>query len=195
MVAGAPTASEGYSTSEHPGLDGKQAQPQFILINETRVMKLTPILLFIGIALAGCATGSRSIDSVLFNNATKVHIFTPEEQEQMAADGAIPTMLAPSEIREHFEKIRAGKITKPTGAVNYCGTGLSSLIQARRNAAIEGIDEACGGKDQYTIRREGSGYMEVSHIGNIEIGPNCTRPMSIYFRCNGIQPKPEIRKK
>ncbi|MFZ2170747.1 MAG: hypothetical protein WAW61_14065 [Methylococcaceae bacterium] len=140
--------------------------------------------------LSGCASG---IDSALFSNAAKVHIFTPEEQANMTADGAIPTMVTPSEIREYYKN--AGKVTKPTGAVNYCGAGMSSLVQSRRNAALAAIDGACGGKDQYTIRREGSGYIQASHVGNVRIGGDCNRPMSIYFRCNGAQPKPEIRKK
>lgn len=143
--------------------------------------------------LSGCAGGAGGIDSALFSNAAKVHIFTPEEQANMTADGAIPTMVTPSEIREYYKN--AGKITKPTGAVNYCGAGLSSLVQSRRNAALVAIDGACGGKDQYTIRREGSGYIQASHVGNVKIGGDCMRPMSIYFRCNGVQPKPEIRKK
>ena len=141
--------------------------------------------------LLGYASGG--IDSALFSNAAKVHIFTPDEQANMTADGAIPTMTTPSEIRESFKN--AGKITKPTGAVNYCGAGLSSLVQSRRNAALAAIDGACGGKDQYSIRREGSGYIQASHVGNVRIGGDCNRPMSIYFRCNGTQPKPEISKK
>ena len=141
---------------------------------------------------SGCAGGSGGIDSALFSNAAKVHIFTADEQANMTADGAIPTMTTPSELREKFKN--AGKITKPTGAVNYCGAGLSSLVQSRRNAALAAIDGACGGKDQYSIRREGSGYIEVSHVGNVRIGADCNRPMSIYFRCNGVQPKSEIEK-
>lgn len=151
--------------------------------------------LLVTVTLSGCATSAGGIDNILFSNAAEVHIFTPEEQTGMTADGAIPTMLAPSEIREHFEKIKNGKNTKPTGAVNYCGAGLSSLVQSRRNAALAAIDGVCGGKDQYTIRREGSGYIEVSHVGNVRIGASCNRPMSIYFRCSGVQPKPDIRKK
>ena len=152
------------------------------------------VVLSATLLLTGCASGAGGIDSALFSNAAKVHIFTPEEQDGMTTDGAIPTMLAPSEIRAHFEKIKNGKNTKPTGAVNYCGAGLSSLVQSRRNAALAAIDNVCG-KDQYSIRREGSGYIEVSHVGNVQIGASCNRPMSIYFRCNGVQPKPEIRKK
>lgn len=143
--------------------------------------------------LSGCATSAGGVDSLLFSNAAKVHIFTPEEQANMTADGAIETMITPSEIRERFKN--AGKVTKPTGAVNYCGAGLSSLVQSRRNAALAAIDGACGGKDQYAIRREGSGYIQASHVGNVRIGGDCNRPMSIYFRCNGVQPKPEISKK
>jgi hypothetical protein len=155
----------------------------------------TAIMLVIISLLSACASGSGSggIDSVLFSNAAKVYIFTPEEQAEMTPDGAIETMITPSEIRERFKN--AGKVTKPTGAVNYCGAGLSSLVQSRRNAALSAIDGACGGKDQYTIRREGPGYIEVSHVGNVRIGGECNRPMSIYFRCKGVQPKPEIPKK
>lgn len=147
-------------------------------------------VLFASLSLAGCAS---SIDNTLFSNAAKVHLFTPEEQANMTPEGAIQTMITPSEIREYYKN--AGKLTKPTGAVNYCGAGLSSLVQSRRNAALAAIDEACGGKDQYSIRREGSGYIEVSRIGNVQIGSSCNRPMSIYFRCNGVQPEPDIRKK
>lgn len=153
---------------------------------------ITTMLMAVSL-LSGCAGGASGIDSALFSNAAKVYIFTPEEQANMTADGAIPTMLTPSEIRESFKN--AGKVTKPTGAVNYCGAGLSSLVQSRRNAALAAIDGACGGKDQYTIRREGSGYIQASHVGNVRIGGDCNRPMSIYFRCNGVQPKSEIRKK
>lgn len=138
------------------------------------------------IAIAGCAS---SIDSALFSNAAKVHIFTPAEQAEMTPDGTINTMIAPSELREYFKN--AGKVTKPTGVVNYCGAGLSSLVQSRRNAALAAIERACGGKDQFTIRREGNGYIEVRHAGNINVGSDCNRPMSIYFRCKGVQPKPE----
>lgn len=147
------------------------------------------VVLSATIALAGCA----SMDSALFSNAAKVHIFTPEEQAEMAPDGTIETMITPSEIRARLKN--AGKVTKPTGAVNYCGAGLSSLVQSRRGAALIAIDGVCGGKDQYAVRREGSGYIEVSHVGNVQIGSSCNRPMSIYFRCNGVQPKPETRKK
>lgn len=143
--------------------------------------------------LSGCAGGSGGIDSALFSNAAKVHIFTSEEQAEMTPEGTIETMITPSEIRERFKN--AGKVTKPTGVVNYCGAGLSQLVQSRRNAALSAIDGACGGKDQYTIRHEGPGNMEVSHAGNVRIGSDCNRSMAIYFRCSGVQPKPDIRKK
>jgi hypothetical protein len=144
------------------------------------------VVLSTTVALSGCAS---SIDGANFRNAAKVHIFTPAEQSAMTPDGAIETIIAPSEIRERFKN--AGKVTKPTGAVNYCGAGLSPLVQSRRDSALAAIDGACGGKDQYSIRREGPGNMEVSQVGNVRIGASCTRPMSIYFRCTGAQPKPE----
>ena len=149
---------------------------------KTKIM----VALSTAITLVGCAS---SVDGALFSNTAKVHIFTAKEQAEMTPDGAIETMITPSEIRERFKN--AGKVTKPTGVVNYCGAGLSQLVQSRRNAALEAIDGACGGKDQYTIRREGPGYVEVSHAGNVRIGSDCNRPIGIYFRCNGVQPKAE----
>lgn len=142
------------------------------------------VILSASIVLAGCASG---IDGAMFNNAAKVHIFTPEEQAGMTPDGAIETMITPSEIRERFKN--AGKVTKPTGAVNYCAAGISQLVVSRRNAALDAIDATCGGKNQYKIRRESAGYIEVSHLGNVRIGSDCNRPVAIYFRCNGVQPQ------
>ena len=95
------------------------------------------VVLFATIALAGCA------------NTNNVRIYTPEEQAGMTPDGAIATMITPSELREHFKN--AGKVTKPTGHVSYCNAGL--LSQSARSEALKAIDGACGGKDQYTILR------------------------------------------
>ncbi|WP_424191742.1 hypothetical protein ACMYR3_09840 [Ampullimonas aquatilis] len=145
------------------------------------------------LALAGCATGSGGFDSVNYSNAAQVHIFTPEEQAQMTPEGTIETMITPSEIRERFKN--AGKVTKPTGVVNYCGAGLAQLVQSRREAALAAIDGACGGKDQYSVRNEGPGNMIASHAGDVKIGSSCTRSMAIIFRCNGAQPSPDIKKK
>lgn len=149
-------------------------------------MKKKLILVMSGVfSLVGCAS---SIDTVMFSNAAKVHIFTPQEQSEMTPEGTIQTMITPSELREYFKN--AAKVTKPTGVVNYCGSGLPSLVKSRRNVATLAIDEVCGGKDNYTIRREGLGNVAVRQIGSLQVGASCVRPMSIYFRCNGIQPKP-----
>jgi len=157
--------------------------------------KLIVTILFVGAGLSGCAGGVASgVDSVNFSNAAQVHIFTPEEQNAMTAEGTIPTMLSPSEIRAHFEKIRAGKNTKPTGVVTYCDAGLAQLIQARRNQALAAIDATCGGVDQYEIRHEGLGNLKTTYAGNIRIGASCTRSKEVIFRCNGVQPKPNLRK-
>ena len=110
----------------------------------------------------------------------------------MSAEGTIETMITPSEIRERFQN--AGKITKPTGEVNYCDAGLAQLIQARRNEALAAIDEACGGKDQYQIRHEGPGNIKARYIGNVKIGTDCNRSKVLIFRCTGVQPKPDMRK-
>jgi hypothetical protein len=157
--------------------------------------KMIVTILFVVGWLSGCAGSvAGGFDSVNFSNAAQIHIFTPEEQNGMTAEGTIPTMLAPSEIRAHYEKIRAGKNTKPTGVVTYCDAGLAQLIQARRNQALAAIDGACGSKDQYEIRHEGLGNLKVRYAGNLQVGASCTRSKEIIFRCNGIQPKPDLTK-
>lgn len=105
--------------------------------------KILLIGVFVSLVLTGCAVDPGSGGGGLFSNAAKVYIYTPEEQASMTAEGTIATMLTPSEMRESFKA--AGKVTKPTGEVNYCDAGLSSLVQSRRNEALAAIDEACGG--------------------------------------------------
>ncbi len=156
--------------------------------------KMIAAILFVGAGISGCAGGAAaSFDSANFSNAAQVHIFTPEDQNSMTAEGTLPTMLAPSEIRAHFEKIRAGKNTKPTGVVTYCDAGLVQLIQARRDQSLAAIDGACGGKDQYEIRHEGLGHLKARYAGSIQVGASCTRSREIIFRCNGVQPMPNPR--
>ena len=149
-------------------------------------------MLALALMLSGCAADPGARGGVLFSNAAKVHIYTPEEQAKMTAEGTIPTMVAPSELRAYFEN--AKKVTKPTGEVNYCDAGLSSLVQARRNEALAAIDEACGGKDQYSIRHEGLGNIQARYAGKIKLTPACNRSKVIIFRCAGVQPKPDMRK-
>lgn len=149
-----------------------------------------PVL--IALALAGCATDPNAGGGMFSSNAGKAYIYTPEEQANMTTDGTIPTMLTPSEVKELFSNPR--KITKPTGEVNYCDAGLAALVQSRRNEALAAIDAACGGKDQYSIRHEGLGNVKARYAGNIQLTPGCTRSKVIIFRCNGAQPKPDMRK-
>ena len=149
-------------------------------------------VLYIAIALAGCAADPIGRGGIFSSNAAQVYIYTPEEQANMTAEGTIPTMLTPSEVKELFANKK--KITKPTGEVNYCDAGLSSLIQARRNQALAAIDEACGGKDQYTIRHEGLGDVKARYVGHLQLTPSCARNKVIIFRCTGAQPKPDMRK-
>lgn len=155
------------------------------------MQKTNLVFLLAAATLSACASG---IDNLNFGNAAKVHIFTLEEQNGMTSEGTIPTMLRPSEIREHFEKIRSGKYTKPTGVVTYCDAGLAQLVQVRRNEALSAIDAACGGKDQYEIRHEGLGSLKPRYIGNVQFGASCNRSKAVIFRCNGVQPKPDMSK-
>ncbi|MDP2070263.1 hypothetical protein [Methylotenera sp.] len=135
--------------------------------------KLKPLAMAIltSFLLSGCSTLS----------ASNLHIYTPEEQAGMTPDGAIPTMITPSELREHFKN--AGKVTKPTGHVSYCNAGL--LSQSARSEALKTIDGACGGKGQYTIVRA----VPMLDAVNTAVGTSCTRSEMIIFRCYGAQPK------
>lgn len=144
------------------------------------------------ISLAGCALDPNAGGGMFSSNAAKAYIYTPEEQAEMSPEGTIETMITPSEIRERLKN--AGKVTKPTGEVSYCDAGLASLVQARRNEALAAIDEACGGKDQYSIRHEGEGRPRPRYIGSTQVTPSCTRGKNIIFRCAGVQPKPDMRK-
>lgn len=149
-------------------------------------------MLALAVMLPGCAVDPGARSGGLFSNAAKAYIYTPEEQANMTTEGTIPTMVAPSEIRAYLEN--AKKVTKPTGEVNYCDAGLSSLVQSRRNEALAAIDDACGGKDQYSIRHEGPGHIKARYAGNIQLTPGCNRSKVIIFRCTGAQPKPDMRK-
>lgn len=160
-----------------------------------KMKKLIATILFFSSGLYGCAGGAAgAFDSINFSNAAQVHIYTQEEQNAMTAEGTSPTILLPSEVRAHFEKIKAGKNTKPTGVVTYCDAGLAQLIQARRNQALAAIDGACGGKDQYEIRHEGLGNLKTSYAGSFQVGASCTRSKEVIFRCKGVQPKPSLSK-
>jgi len=142
--------------------------------------------------LAGCALDPLAGGGAFSSNTARAYIYTPEEQAAMTAQGTIPTMTSPSEIRERLAN--AGKETKPTGEVNYCDAGLASLIQARRDEALTAVATACGGPDQYQVRHEGLGNVKARYAGNFKLTPGCTRSKVIIFRCNGAQPKPEMRK-
>ena len=141
---------------------------------------------------SGCALDPNAGGGAFTSNAARAYIYTPEAQAGMTAEGTIPTMLAPSELREYFEN--KGKTPAPTGEVNYCGAGVAPLVQARRNEALAAIAEVCGGKDQYRIRREGPGQLKARYLANIQLTPSCTNSLAIVFRCSGVQPKPDLRK-
>ncbi|WP_339526998.1 hypothetical protein [Pseudomonas sp. EA_35y_Pfl2_R111] len=133
-----------------------------------QVQKLV-IALFAAIALAGCASSQN------------VHIYTPEEQAGMTTDGAIATMLTPSELRGHFEN--AGKVAKPTGHVSYCNAGVMS--GSARGDALATIGGVCGGANQFTIVRA----VPMLDAVSTAVGTSCTRSEMIIFRCDGVQPK------
>lgn len=167
-------------------------------MNPSHSKRQIPILfaalaaLLLALSLSGCALDPNAAGGILTSNAAKVYIYTPEEQAGMTESGTIPTMLTPSEIRAHFQN--AGKVTKPTGEVNYCDAGLAQLIQARRNEALAAIAQACGGETKYQIRHEGLGDVKARYVGNFKITPSCNRSKVVIFRCAGAQPKPDMSK-
>ena len=119
-------------------------------------------------ALAGCASNQN------------VHLYTPAEQAGMTADGAIATMLTPSELQEYFS--HAGKAAKPTGHVSYCNAG--TLSGSARSNALKTVDGVCGGTGQYTIVRA----VPMLDAVSTAVGTSCTRSEMIIFRCDGQQP-------
>lgn len=123
--------------------------------------------LFAATLLTGCASNQN------------VHLYTPEEQAAMTADGAIATMLTPSEIREHFEN--SGKVVKPTGHVSYCNAGLIS--GSARSEALKTIDGVCGGTGEYTLVRA----VPMLDAVSTAVGTSCMRSEMIVFRCNHTQ--------
>lgn len=127
------------------------------------------IVLFAAIVLAGCASNQN------------VHIYTPEEQAGMTADGSIATMTTPSELKEYFEN--AGKVTKPTGHISYCNAGIMS--GSARSDALATIGRVCGGANQFTIVRA----IPMLDAVSTAVGTSCVRSEMIIFRCDGMQPK------
>ncbi|MES2817562.1 MAG: hypothetical protein V4812_01060 [Pseudomonadota bacterium] len=126
------------------------------------------VALLAAFVLAGCAS------------TQNVHLYTPEEQAGMTADGAISTMLTPSELREYFET--AGKVVKPTGHVSYCNAGVMS--GSARSTALKTIDGVCGGTGQYSIVRA----VPMLDAVSTAVGTSCTRSEMIIFRCDSAQP-------
>ena len=129
-----------------------------------KVQKFATVL-FTTFTLAGCASNSN------------VHLYSAEEQAGMTADGAIATMLTPSELQDYFEN--SGKVRKPTGHVSYCNAGL--LSGSARSDALMTIAGVCGGADQFTVVRA----VPMLDAVNTAVGTSCTRSETIIFRCNG----------
>ena len=119
-------------------------------------------------ALAGCASSQN------------VHLYTPAEQAGMTADGAIATMLTPSELPEYFSQ--AGKAAKPTGHISYCNAG--ALSGSARSDALKTVAGVCGA-GQYTIVRA----VPMLDAVSTAVGTSCTRSEMIIFRCDGQQPE------
>jgi hypothetical protein len=142
--------------------------------------------------LTACAMDPNGGGGMFSSNAGKAYIYTPAERAEMNPAGITGQILLPSEVRALFEN--KDKATPPTGEVNYCDAGLGALIKARRDEALAAIAEACGGEDNYRIRREGLGNVKARYIGNLKLTPSCNRSKVIVFKCTGVEPKPDMGK-
>lgn len=59
-----------------------------------------------------------------------------------------------------------------TGEVTYCNAGLNTLVESRRQQALQTISETCKGNN-YSIIGESPGH-----------SASCTRDNTIVFKCN-----------
>ena len=64
-----------------------------------------------------------------------------------------------------------------TGEVTYCNAGLNTIIETRRQEALQKISETCNGNN-YSITGESSGH-----------SASCTLDNTIVFKCNGGKKK------
>lgn len=113
-------------------------------------------------------------------NGQAVHLYTPDEQAGISADGSIATMTTPSELRELFEN--GGRVPKPTGHVTYCNAGL--MGRGARAKAMQAISNTCGGANLFTVLRAGPMVDAVKTF----VGTSCVRSEMIVFRCDGSPP-------
>lgn len=116
-------------------------------------------------------------------NSQAVHLYTPEEQAGISADGSIATMTTPSELRELFEN--GGKVPKPTGHVSFCNAGL--MGRGARAKAMQAISNTCGGANRLTVLRAGPMVDAVKTFA----GTSCVRSEMITFRCDSSLPANE----
>lgn len=124
------------------------------------------VLILLVLSLAGCAGGTTN--PVFNSSVKKAYIYAPGEADTLG----LPA-----------------KFSKATGEVRYCASGMVQLVQERKNEALAGIAETCGGEDKYGIidelQADATGKfmgVEVQCIGNAG--------RAIYFKCKGTKPKP-----
>ncbi|MDD2839425.1 MAG: hypothetical protein AB7U44_07870 [Sulfuricurvum sp.] len=64
-----------------------------------------------------------------------------------------------------------------TGEVTYCNAGLNTLVESRRQQALQTINETCKGNN-YSITGESPGH-----------SASCTLDNTIVFKCNAKKKK------
>ena len=116
--------------------------------------------------LSGCAGGTTN--PVFNSSVKKAYIYAPGEADTLG----LPA-----------------KFSKATGEIRYCASGMVQLVQERKNEALAGIAEACGGEDKYSIIDELQADATGKFMG-VDVKCNGNAGRAIYFKCKGTKPKP-----
>jgi len=116
--------------------------------------------------LSGCAGGTTN--PVFNSSVKKAYIYAPGEADTLG----LPA-----------------KFSKATGEIRYCASGMVQLVQERKNEALAGIAEACGGEDKYSIIDELQADATGKFMG-VDVKCNGNAGRAIYFKCKGMKPKP-----
>lgn len=114
--------------------------------------------------LAGCA----GMDAALFSGTAQPYIYTASEK-------------AASSMSASYQ-------WGATGEVSYCNAGMSSLIAARRQAALQAVAKVC--QNDYAITGEGGGGAMGHRAGPVLVTPDCSQGRTIVFKCSRVQPPP-----
>ena len=119
------------------------------------------------LVLVGCAG---STGNPIFNSSVKkAYIYSPVEVKALGL---------------------GAKFSKATAEVRYCAAGMPTLVQSRKNDALAGIAEACGGEDKYAIIDELPTDGATGKFLGVDVQCTGFAGRIIYFTCKGAKPRP-----